>query len=99
MPYGLADLYPGTSHMRDSKTYLCAEEFNDKEFVSPVCGGVGNTLFNCPLRLLAPPVACMDVIDWLERRGYVANYPGEWIALSGSTSAEGASLTDHKGNH
>ena len=54
------------------------------------CGGLSNTLFNCQLRPLAPPVAYMNVVDWLERRGYVANYPGEWIALSGRATAEAA---------
>ena len=28
----------------------------------------------------------MAIIDWLERRGYVANYPGQWILLSGRTT-------------
>jgi len=38
----------------------------------------------------------MDVRDWLERYSYVANYPGEWIVLSGHTIAEEGGPTSHK---
>jgi hypothetical protein len=24
----------------------------------------------------------MNILNWLERQGYVSNYPGEWIVLS-----------------
>jgi len=38
----------------------------------------------------------MDAIDWLERRGYVANYPGRWIVLSGQTTVGSDGPTSHK---
>ncbi|HUK29372.1 MAG TPA: hypothetical protein VLV31_13190 [Candidatus Acidoferrales bacterium] len=37
----------------------------------------------------------MDVRDWLERYGYAANYPGEWIVLSGPTTTEESGPTSH----
>ena len=45
---------------------------------------------------LALPVACMDVVDWLEEQGYVANYPGEWVVLSGHTIVADDKPSNHK---
>jgi hypothetical protein len=38
----------------------------------------------------------LDILNWLERQGYVSNYPGEWIVLSGQATAKESASTVHK---
>jgi hypothetical protein len=38
----------------------------------------------------------MDILNWLEREGYVSNYPGEWIVLSGQATEGEAEPSAHK---
>jgi hypothetical protein len=38
----------------------------------------------------------MDMLDWLERQGYVSNYPGEWIVLSWQATEGEAEQSTHK---
>jgi hypothetical protein len=38
----------------------------------------------------------MNILDWLERQGYVSNYPGEWIVLSWQAAGGEAGLSTHK---
>jgi len=38
----------------------------------------------------------MDILNWLEGQGYVSDYPGEWVVLSGQAATEEAGPTAHK---
>jgi hypothetical protein len=38
----------------------------------------------------------MDMLDWLERQGYVSNYRGEWIVLSWRATVGEAGPSTHK---
>jgi hypothetical protein len=40
-----------------------------------------------------PAVKCIDMLRWLEDRGYVSDYPGEWIVVSGAAAEGDSSVT------
>jgi hypothetical protein len=38
----------------------------------------------------------MNILNWLERQGYVSDYPGEWIVLSRQAAEGEAGTSTHK---
>jgi hypothetical protein len=38
----------------------------------------------------------MNIVNWLERQGYVSDYPGEWIVLSRQAAEGEAGTSAHK---